>query len=121
MIRLSEAGKRQQPDKRRWSTDITFERDLNYYEENHPSLYSDISRIVRDVLELLRTGKDVNNPLEGEYDDHALRKKLKGYRSFHVFSKEQPTSEDVVVMYRIKKHKSKHFQATRRSASHWLT
>lgn len=75
----------------------TFNADLKRLGRIDPTIIDDVRAAIEEILETVML------PLE--YRDHQLKRRLSGYREFHVRDTEQPTeSNDVVVIWYIERN-----------------
>lgn len=78
----------------------TFNADLKRLGRIDPAIIDDVRSAIDELLE--------NGSLSGEYGDHPLKRRLSGYREFHVrdtpHGKQPSDNNDVLVIWYIERH-----------------
>lgn len=78
----------------------TFNADLKRLGRIDPTIIDDVRSAIDELLE--------NGSLSGEYGDHPLKRRLSGYREFHVrdtpHGKQPSDTNDVLVIWYIERH-----------------
>lgn len=78
----------------------TFNADLKRLGRIDPAIIDDVRSAIDELLE--------NGSLSGEYGDHPLKRRLSGYREFHVrdtpHGKQPSDTNDVLVIWYIERH-----------------